>query len=521
MDGTSPGAGLAPTADSDGTTQANNAAAARAVGELVRTTLGPHGMDKMIVGEDGDVTVTSDGATVLREMDLDHPFAGLVATVGLDQADTVGDGTSTAVTIASELLDSVETLLEQGLHPNSIVRGFQEANRVTQEAIDDVARDVSAGETGRLADIVANCLVGTVSERDRRPLAETVASAISDVADGAPEREYPDRIAVESVPGQPVETFETVRGAVVQKNPIHESMPTAFDDASILLVDHPLEVDGTERDSQLDITSVSQYREQVAAEDAVRQETVDQVLASGADVVFCQKRVDDLIAKKLAREGVLVTRFTVKPDVEFLSRMFDVPIVADIADVADADLGHARVRHEDDPGRFVVESDTAPVRTVLLHGSTETVAETLERGVEDAVEAAIGLLVEGRVVPGAGATEVELAQRIREAAPQTDGRQQLAMGPFADALESIPRVLAENAGLDPVTSVTQLRTAHHEGDAAAGLDVFEAGVVDAFDRGIVDGADSKGEALTSALEVANIVVHVDGIIEASDLSNGG
>jgi len=295
-------------------------------------------------------------------------------------------------------------------------------------------------------------------------------------------------------------------------------MPTDFETASILLLNEPLEVDESDQISDVGAGSRATYDEYVAREDGIRQEQANEIIDAGADVVFCQKSVDKGIADQLAAEEILVTEFTIKPDVQFLSRLLDVPIRTDTDGLSPKDLGQASIRHDDEANRFYIETTDPAAKTIFVRGSTQSVRRQLENSVEDAVNVAVRLVTDGRVVPGAGATETELARRIREAAPAVATREQIAMKAFADALEEIPRVLARNAGLDPIDSIAALRSAHANGREDAGIDVVRGGTVDTLAEGIVDLTATKSEAIVSATEAANIVTHVDDVVPASDLS---
>lgn len=506
------------TSEYDGARQIQhqNAAAGQAVGEIVKSTLGPNGRDKMIVSDIGEVTITDDGSTVLEELELDNPFADLVATVGLAQQAEVGDGATTAVTVATELLVSVEMLFDRGVHPTKIIDGFREADTIAQESIEDLTHTLDSQDEQFLQRAIASRLTGVVSGEDQAALSEVIATAATNIVAEA-STEPLDRFAVESRPGKQIGEFELIPGAIVEKSPMRPSMPTDFEDATILLVDTPLEVDDVEYDTEAKVKSSEKYDEYLEREKQAQQEIVDWILESGADAVFCQKRVNDRIANLLSEEGVLVTDFTVKPDLEFMARLLGIKITGDLSNVSDAHLGHASVRHEDEKKSFYVEVSDGRAKTLLVHGSTTSVARKLENEVTEAVALAIQLASDGRLVAGAGATEMELARRIRDEAPTNDSREQLAMEAFADALEEVPRILATNAGHDPVVTIASLRAAHADGNTSAGVDVLQGETVDALDAGIVDIPGTKSEAITSATEAANIVANVDDVVPAKDL----
>ncbi|WP_162989822.1 thermosome subunit beta [Natronorubrum halophilum] len=505
--------------DFDGTRQIQqrNAAAARAVGDIVTSTLGPNGMEKMIVSDNGEVTITGDGSTVVEQLAFENPFARLIAAVSEDQQAAVSDGTTTAIAITTELLTSVETLLEQGIHPTNVVGGFRKGNKVAQEAIDELSHRLDPNDGQMLRQAVASHLTGVVFGNQRTDLADLIATAAEAVVKEA-EAEHADRIAIDTRPGQWIDDFELLSGSIIEKTPMRPSMPTDLECADVLLVDEPLEVGEIEHDSNVTVDTPDEYNEYLDWEERAQRGQVDQILAAGADVVFCQKRVDDRIANLLSEEGVLVTQFTVKPDLEFLSKLLDIRIVGDLADLGATDLGQASIRRDDDAGLFYVEKTDATAKTLVLRGSTESVAKTLENNVEEAVDLAIQLVVEGRVVSGAGATEIEIARRVRDEATLNDSREQIAMEAFADALERVPEVLARNAGFDPIDTITDLRAAHANGETSAGIDVTHGGTLDALEAGIVDVPAIKSEAITSATEAANVVVSIDDILPARELA---
>lgn len=497
--------------------QRRNAVAARSVGSIVKSTLGPNGMDKMLIDNAGGVTITDDGATVIEQLAFEHPFADLVSNVGLSQRAETGDGATTAVIVATELMRQVTELLEQGLHPTRIVDGFRRANTVAQEELDDLTYDVGSEDDQLLRQVVASRLVGLVSGEAKATLADDIATVVEDIT-ARTQTEHADHIAVEATTGRFIGDHEILAGATMEKAPLQKGMPTDFETASILLLNEPLEVDESEQVSDVGAESRATYDEYVSYEDDMRQDLADDIIGAGVDAVFCQKGVDKGIADRLAAEEILVTEFTIKPDVQFLGRLLDVPVRADTEGLSQEDLGQASIRRDDEANRFYVETADPAAKTIFVRGSTQSVRRKLQNSVEDAVDVAVRLVTDGRVVPGAGATEAELAHRIREEAPAVATREQVAMEAFADALEEIPRVLARNAGLDPIDSLAALRSAHANGRGDAGIDVVHRGTVDTLVEGIVDLTATKSEAIVSATEAANIVAHVDDVVPAGDLS---
>jgi len=505
--------------------QEYNISAARAVSEAVRSTLGPKGMDKMLVSNIGDVTITNDGVTILQEMEIDNPTAEMIVEVAETQEEEAGDGTTTAVAIAGELLKNAQDLLEQDIHPTAIIRGFDEASTQARAEIDDVARDVDPEDEALLKKVAETSMTGKGAELDKDLLASIIVEAVQAVTVEAEDGSRvvdTEFIEVEQRTGAPVSASELLRGAIVDKDPVTDAMPRDFDDADILLLNEPLEVEETEVDATVSIDDPSELQGFLDKEESQLREKVEKIKEAGADVVFCQKGTDDLIEHFLAQEGILATRRVTTSDMEFLASLLGADIVTDVDAVTADNLGRGSVHWDDEVEVFRVESlDDAHGVTIFLRGSTEHVTDELERGIDDALEVVAQTVTDGRVLPGGGAVEVEVADRLRNYADGVEGREQLAVEAFADSLELVPRVLAENAGLDPIDTLVDLRAAHEDGQAAAGLDVESGNIEDTFEAGVVEPAHAKEQATSSATEAANLVLKIDDIISAGDLSTEG
>jgi len=503
--------------------QSHNIAAARAVAQSVRSTLGPKGMDKMLVSSIGDVTVTNDGVTILGEMDIENPTAEMIIEVAETQEDEAGDGTTTAVAIAGELLKNAEDLLEQDIHPTAIIRGFDMAVKQAREEIDDIAERAEPDDEEILKSVAETSMTGKGAELNLDLLSDLVVGAVQAVSvegeDGSTVVDL-EFIDIESKAGRPASDSKLVHGAVVDEDPAHEDMPTDVEDAEVLLIDTALELEETEADAQLSVDDPSQLQEFIEQEEEQLREMVQQIADSGADVVFCQKGIDDMAKHLLAREGVLAVERTKKSDIEFLREVVDARIVSDLDSLSADDLGTGDVTRDEDEEWFTVESDGHGV-TLLVRGSTEHVSDELERGINDALDVVASTVSDGRVLAGGGAIEVELAGRLRDYADSVSGREQLAVEAFADAFELVPRVLSENAGLDPIDTLVELRSAHENGQQRAGLNVFTGDVVDTYEAGVVEPAHAKTQAISSAAEAANLVLKIDDIIQASGLGESG
>ncbi len=506
--------------------QSHNIAAAQAVAESVRSTLGPKGMDKMLVSSMGDVTVTNDGVTILQEMDIDNPTASMIVEVAETQEDEAGDGTTTAVSIAGELLKNAEDLLEQDIHPTAIIKGFHLASEQARAEIDNVAHEVDPEDTELIKNVAETSMTGKGAELEKDVLAQLVVDAVQAVTVEADDGETVvdlEYINVETQTGSSAGDSELLEGAVIDKDPAHADMPTAFDDAKVLLINEPIEVEDTDADASLQLDSPDQLQDFLDKEEEQLREKVEAIAESGADVVFCQKGIDDLAEHFLAQEGILAASRVKKSDLGFLREVVGGNVVSDLDSLSADDLGSADVSYDESEELFYVEGtgDEAHGVTLLLRGSTEHVVDELERGIGDALDVVAQTVSDGRVLAGGGAVEVEVARRVRDYADSVSGREQLAVEAFADALELVPRVLAENAGLDSIDTLVDLRAAHEDGDETAGLDVFTGEVVDTYDAGVVESAHAKRQALSSATEAANLVLKIDDIIAAGDLSTEG
>ena len=500
--------------------QEYNISAARAVAEAVRTTLGPKGMDKMLVSSTGDVTVTNDGVTILEEMDIDNPTAQMIVEVAKTQEDEAGDGTTTAVAVAGELLKLAQDLVEQNVHPTTIIRGFTDASEFARGEIDDVATQVD-GDADRLRAVAETAMTGKGAEANKEVLADLVVSAVEAVT---VEAEDGSRIAdvgfIESGTeiGRGVEESELVHGAVIDKDPVHPDMPTDFDDARVLLTLDPIEAGEADVDASVTVTDSSQIDAFLDAEEAELKEKVELLDDLGVDVVFAQKGIDDVAHHYLKEAGILAVRRTKKSDMRFLKEVLGARVVNDLESATEDDLGRGSIEYHEDTETFRIEGldeDSHGV-TMMLRGSTSAVVDEMERGVEDALDVVAAAAGDGRIVSGGGAVEVELATRLRDHADSVEGREQLAIEAFADALELVPRTLAENGGLDPIDTLVDLRSAHDGGDVNAGLDVFSGEVVDSYDAGVVEPATAKQQAIASAAEAANLVLKIDDVLDAGE-----
>ena len=504
--------------------QSHNISAARAVAESVRTTLGPKGMDKMLVSSMGDVTITNDGVTILQEMDIDNPTASMIVEVAETQEDEAGDGTTTAVATAGELLKNAEDLLEQDIHPSAVIRGFHLASEEARSQVDDVATEVAPDDVELLRKLAETSMTGKGAEQNKDLLAGLIVDAVKAVTVETEDGDHVvdlDFVKVETQTGRSVGESDLLNGAAIDKDPVHPDMPNEAEDAQVLLTNEPIEVEEADADAQINLDSPDQLQQFLDQEEERLQEKVQQIKESGANVVFCQKGIDDLAQHYLAKEGILAARRVKKSDIKFLKEVTGANIVSDLDDFDAADLGSATITRDDADDLFFVEGEDSHGVTILVRGTTDHVVDEIERGLGDALDVVATSVADGRVLAGGGAVEVEVASRLRDFADSVEGREQLAVEAFADALELVPRVLAENAGLDSIDTLVDLRAAHEDGDAHAGLNVFTGDVVDTYEAGVVEPAHAKEQALSSATEAATLVLKIDDIIAAGDLSTEG
>ncbi len=507
--------------------QENNIAACKTVSKAVRTTLGPKGMDKMMVDSIGDLVVTNDGVTILEEMELEHPAAKMMVEVAQTQEEEVGDGTTTAVVLAGELLKQAEDLLDQEIHPTIITKGYRHAREKATDVLDDISEDVDLEDDELLQRVAKTAMTGKSAEASRDYLAEIAVDATEQVAeevDGSTVINR-DMIKVEKSQGGSVEETELVRGVILDKDKVHSGMPSNVEDAKIAILDTPIEVKETETDAEISINDPAQMQNFVEQEEEQLKKMVQAIDDSGADVVVCQKGIDDMAQHFLAKKGITAIRRVSTSDIEKLSQATGANIVTSIEDIEADDLGTAGSVTQRSIGgnnmTFVQDCPEAKSVSILIRGGTEHVVDEIERAMEDALGGVAAALRNGRVVGGGGATEVELAQELRDYADSVGGREQLAINAFADSLEVIPRTLAENAGFDPIDTLVSLRNRHDEGETWAGIDVTSGESEELFQQGVVEPKQTKTQAVSSASEAAEMILRIDDVISASGFDSDG
>lgn len=506
--------------------QKNNIAAAKSVADAVKTTLGPKGMDKMLVDSIGDIVITNDGVTILEEMEIEHPAAKMMVEVAKTQNEEVGDGTTTAVVITGELLKKAEELLDQNIHTTVITSGFRMARDEALQILEKISKPVGLNDVALLTNIARTALSGKSAEKASPRLADIVVEAVRQVAEKS-DGKYTvdtDDIKREKKHGGSTEDTELVRGVVIDKEVVHEGMPKRIKNAKIALLDVALEIKETETDAQIRITSPEQMQAFVEQEQRMLKEMVQKVTKTDANVVLCQKGIDDLAQHYLSRKGMLVARRVKKSDIDALAKATGGKIVSNLDDMTASDLGFAKLVEEKKIGEdemiFIRECKDPKAVTILVRGSTEHVVDEVDRSIEDAIGAVASAVEVGRIVAGAGAPEAEVSNKLRKFAEGFSGREQMAIQCFADALESIPRGLAENSGLDPIDIIVKLRAAHEEGKVDHGINIYEGKIEDAFEMSVMEPLKVKTQAIKSAADAAEMILRIDDVIAAGKLSRG-
>ncbi|MEM2419384.1 MAG: thermosome subunit beta [Candidatus Bathyarchaeia archaeon] len=504
--------------------QRNNIAAAKIVAELVKTTLGPKGMDKMLVSSFGDVTITNDGATILKEIDVQHPAAKMLVEVAKAQDNEVGDGTTTAAVLTGELLAKAEELLDQNIHPTIIIEGFKKASEKAREILEKISISVNINDDKKLLDVAMTAMGSKGIAAAKEHFAKLAVEAVKQVAeekDGKIRADI-DLIKILKKHGKSLEETELVKGMVLDKEVAHPQMPKIVHNAKIALLNAKLEIEKTEFDAKIDIESPEQMKMFLDEEERMLKEMVDKIAEAGANVVFCEKGIDDVALHFLAKRGILAVKNVSSSDMEKLARATGGKIVASVKDLTPDLLGEAKLVEEvkigDDKLVYVRECKNPKAVTMVVRGGTEHVVDEAERSLHDALCVVRNAIEDGKIVPGGGAPEAEVAKQLRDYAVKVGGREQLAIEAFADAVESIPLTLAENAGLDPVDIMVALRAAHEKADGyRMGVDVFTGKIRDMLELNIVEPLRVKLQVIKSATEAANMILKIDDVIAAKGI----
>ncbi len=498
--------------------QSRNILAAKTIANSVKSTLGPKGMDKMLVDSMGDVVITNDGATILKEMDIEHPAAKMMVEIAKTQDEEVGDGTTSAVVIAGELLKRAEDLLEQGVHPTLIVAGYRLAAEKAYTVLKKMAKGVTPDDAKTLRKIAMTSMTGKGAEVARELLIDLAVEAVRAIAEKGGKIDT-DHIKLEKKTGGSKDDTVLIKGMLIDKERVHSGMPKLVENAKIALVNSALEIEKTEVDAKIEITSPDQMKAFLDEEERMLKSMVDKIKESSANVLFCQKGMDDLVQHYLAKEGIMAVRRVKESDMKKLASATGGKILTTLEEIGPEDLGAAGVVEErkisGEEMIFVENCQNPKAVSILLRGGTEHVVDELERGMYDALRVTACAVEDGKYVAGGGAPEIELAMRLRDYAASIGGREQLAIQAFADAVEVIPRALAENAGLDPIDMLVALRSAHEAGNKNAGLDVFKGEPTDMLKAGVIEPLRIKTQAISSATESATMILRIDDVIAAT------
>lgn len=494
--------------------QKTNITAAKLVAETVRTTLGPKGMDKMIVDSLGDITITNDGVTILQEMSIEHPSAKMIVEVAKTQEAEVGDGTTTAVVLAGELLKNAERLIEQDVHPTVLVKGYKLAAEKSQIILKNISEEIGPSDIDQLKKIAITAMTGKGAESSKEILGKIAVEAAKQVIQA--KKMDLDNIKVQKKIGGSIEGSSLIQGLVIDKEIVHSGMPLSVKDAKVLLLNSAIEVRSPDTDTKIQITDPSQLQAFIDQEESMLKEMVSKIKKSGASFVFCQKGIDDVAQHFLYKEGIAASRRVKKSDMDALVKATGGKVVTNLDELDPKDLGFAGVIEQERVGDenmvFVKDCRNPKSVTVLLRGATNHVVDEIHRAIVDALGDISACLKDGRVVAGAGASEIELSRNLRKFADSLSGREQLAVLAFAEAVEVIPRTLAENAGLDPIDVITELKASHDKGSKWAGIDVFSGKTVDAWKKGVLEPLKIKTQAVSSASEVAEMILRIDDVI---------
>ena len=505
--------------------QRNNILAAKMVSEVIKTTLGPKGMDKMLVSPTGDIIITNDGVTILEEMQIEHPAAKMMVEIARTQESEVGDGTTSAVMIAGKLLENAEKLLDKKIHPTLITKGYKIAAEKAQEILREISLRVTPEVEEHeeiLKQLAMTAMTGKGAENSKEQFAEIIVKAVQEIQN---KRAIDiNDIKIEKSKGDGIQDTELISGIVLNKEKISKDMPKTVRDAKIALIDFPLELKNPEIDTKISISSPEQLQGFLDQEEQTIKEMIRKVKESGAGVLFCQKGIDDFARYLLAKEEIYACRRVAKSDMEKIAKATSGKIISNLNELNPFELGYAEVveevKHGDDILTYVRGCKNPRALTILIHGGTEHVIDEIERAIKDGLGDVICTLKSGLVVPGGGAIEIELSRRLREFGQSLSGREQLAVEEFASALEFIPLTLAENAGLDPIDILTELKSKHDSGERSAGLNLFTNKVENALDAKIIEPYKIKSQAINSATEVAIMLLRIDDVIASSESKKG-
>jgi thermosome len=501
--------------------QRNNIMAARVIGEVLKTTLGPRGMDKMLIDSLGDITITNDGAAILKEIDVEHPAAKMMVEIAKTQDDMVGDGTTSAVVLASELLKKAEELLDQNIHPTILVSGFRKASVKAIEVINKAAVPLDINDRKTLLKVALTSMSSKAVGSARDHLAEISIDAVKQIAEQRGDKTIADidNIQLIKKTGKSLLETQLIRGIIIDKEVVNPNMPKKKENAKIALLDSALEIEKTEISAEIRIKDPSQMKAFLDQETDMMQDMVTKIKASGADVIFCQKGIDDMVQHFLAKEGIIAARRVKESDMEKLARATGARISSDLDDLKKSDLGSAGHVEErkigDDKMIFVEKCKDPHSVAILIRAGLERMVDEAERAMTDSLSVISDVIENNKIVAGGGAVEIEISKELRKYATTVGGREQLAVEAFADAVEVIPRTLAENGGLEPIDILVELRQVHDKATGKnMGINVFTGKLQDSIATGVIEPIMVKEQAIKSAAESAALILRIDDVITA-------
>lgn len=494
--------------------QRNNILAAKLVAESVKTTLGPKGMDKMLVDSMGDITITNDGVTILEKMEIEHPAAKMMVEIAKTQESEVGDGTTTAVMLAGKLLENAEKLLDMKVHPTVITKGYHIASEKAKEFLDKLSIEVNYEREDILKCIVTTAMTGKGAESSKEKFSEIIVKAIKQIQeDGIINL---NNIKIIKNKSSSIEDTELINGVIIDKEKVSIEMPKRVENAKIALISEALEIKNPSSEAKISISSPNQLQEFLNREEMLLKEIVERVESSGANVIFCQKGIDDVVQYYLAKKSIYACRRVTKSDMDLLSYATGAKIISNLNEISSSDLGKARIveeiKHGEEAMTYVKGCENPKSLTILIHGGSEHVLDEIERAFKDGLGDVATVIRDKKIVAGAGAIEIELSKKIKEFANTLSGREQLAVIEFANALEFIPSTLAENAGLDPIDVLTELKSKHDKGEEYAGINIFNNKIENVLNQGIIEPAKIKRQAISSATEVAIMILRIDDVL---------
>jgi len=507
--------------------QRNNITAAKVIGEVLKTTLGPRGMDKMLIDGLGDITITNDGAAILDEIDVEHPAAKMMVEIAKTQDDMVGDGTTTTVVLASELLKKGEELLDQNIHPIMIVSGYRKAAQKAIEIVNKVSIPVDIKDRKTLLKVALTSIASKAVGGAREHLAEISIDSVMQITEDRGDKKIADIDNIQLVKKTGKSLLETklVNGIIIDKEIVHSGMPKKAEKAKIALLDSALEIEKTEMSAEIRIRDPSQMKAFLDQETNNLKEMAKKIKTSGANVVFCQKGIDDMVQHFLAKDGIIAARRIKESDMEKLSRATGGKIISNLDDIKSGDLGKAGLVEErkigDDKMIFVEKCKDPHAVAILIRAGLERLVDEAERAIHDSLSVVSDVIENNKIVAGGGAVEVEVSKELRKYAPKIGGREQLAIEAFADAVEIIPKTLAENAGLQSIDIIVELRAAHEKTKGKyKGVNVFKGKIMDSIEKGVIEPSVVKIQAIKSAAESAAMIMRIDDVISASKPKDG-